>query len=234
MSRSTVWALGLIGVVALFLTISASGEPVVPWLRGTSLEPILLRLGWTNTIVFNLAIGYLVSLMFWILVVHLPERKRRAVLRTSLNRTYQSFKEETVQTLLWASKAPHDTTLVAELASNHVEFKRFFSENNNSRWYAALNGLQSDDERLSEIALALELLSAETSYALGSLPIQDERVHTFLKLLTENIRRLKRYDDDRYDRVKYVGNFIWSILARWSFVDGQRQDDALQSVIDRL
>lgn len=127
-----------------------------------------------------------------------------------------------------------DTSFVEELASDHVKFRQFFDENGKSRWYAALNGLQGNDERLGEIALALELLSTETSYVLSSLPIQDERVHTFLKLLTENIRRLRRYEDDRYDQVKYLGNFIWSILARWSIVEGQLQEDAMQSVIDRL
>lgn len=234
MSRSSSWILAIIGIVAAILTVAASGEPVVAWLRSTPIEPVLHRLGWPNTIVFNLSIGYLVSLLFWFLVVHLPDRQRRKVFRNSLTRSYQSFKEDIVQTLVWASGESHDTAFVAELASDPVKFRRFFDENGNARWYAALNGLQRSDERLSEIALALELLSAEASYVLSSLPIQDERVHTFLKLLTENIRRLRRYEDDRYDQVKYLGNFIWSILARWSIVEGQLQEDAMQSVIDRL
>lgn len=234
MPRSSSRALALLGIFAAVLTVSASGEPVVAWLRGTPVEPILLRLGWPNTIVFNLSIGYLVSLLFWFLVVYLPDRQRRKVLRNSLTRSYQSFKEDIVQTLVWASGEMRDTSFVEELASDHVKFRQFFDENGKSRWYAALNGLQGNDERLGEIALALELLSTETSYVLSSLPIQDERVHTFLKLLTENIRRLRRYEDDRYDQVKYLGNFIWSILARWSIVEGQLQEDAMQSVIDRL
>lgn len=224
----------IIGILAAILTVATSGEPVVVWLRGTPVEPVLYRLGWQNTIVFNLSIGYLVSLLFWFLVVHLPDRQRRKVLRNSLTRSYQSFKEDIVQTLVWASGESHDTAFVADLASDHVKFRRFFDENGKARWYAALNGLQGNDERLSEIALALELLSVEASHVLSSLPIQDERAHTFLKLLTENILRLRRYEDDRYHRVKYLGHFIWPILARWSIVEGQPQEDAMQSVIDRL
>lgn len=219
--------------MAIFGIFSASGEPVVPWLRGTIFERPLLALGWTNTILFNLSIGYLVSLFFWFLVVYFPERKRRSLLRLNLSRRYQAFKEEVIQTLLWASIGMHDSTRPKEL-TNHEEFKRFFSENKNEHWYAALNGIQGDPQRMHELTLALQLLSDEVTYVLNNLPIQDESVHAFLKNLNENVYRLQHSEADIYNQVKYVSNFLWSILARWSFVGGQREDDALQKVIDRL
>lgn len=212
---------------------SASGEPVLPALRGTALEGPLLALGMQNVIVFNLSIGYLVSLFFWALVVYLPERKRRTILRNNLSSRYQSFKEEVIQSLLWASIGMHDSQMPREL-TDHNKFKNFFSQNESEHWYAALNGIQGSEERMREITLAMQMLADEVAYVLNNLPIHDEAAHALLKNLNESVYRLQHSSADLYDQVKHVGNFLWAILARWSFIDGQRQEDILQNVIDRL
>jgi hypothetical protein len=226
--------LSLLAIVAAYFAVSASGERVIPWLQGTPVESALIQLGWTNTIVFNLAIGYLVSLFFWLIVVHLPERKRRAMLRNKLDRTYKYFKEDIVQTLLWALNAPYESAQIEQLATDHIAFKNFFGNDNKSIWGAALNGMQDSEERLREVYFAMESLSLEVTYVLSSLPIQDENAHTFLKHLNETIRRLKHYDTAEYDRVKYIGSFLWGIFARWDILSGQMQDDPLQATINRL
>ena len=138
MSRSVTKVLAWLAALAFFGMFSTSGERVTPLLRDTFVEAPLVALGYPNTILFNLSIGYLVSLFFWILVVYLPERKRRSILRSNLNRRYQSFKEEIVQSLLWASIGMHDSRKPREL-TDHLKFKEFFSQNKNEHWYAALN-----------------------------------------------------------------------------------------------
>jgi len=227
-------SLFLLAIVAAYFAVAASGERVIPWLRGTPIESALIQLGYTNTIVFNLAIGYLVSLFFWVIVVYLPERKRRAMLRNNLDRTYKYFREEVIQTLLWASNAPYEGIQVEQLANDHFAFKKFFGNGNKSIWYDALNGIQSSEERLREIYFSMEKLSLEVTYVLSSLPIHDEKIHVFLKDVNESIRTLKHYDTIDYDRVKYIGHFLWRIFARWDLYAGQMQDDPLQTVINRL
>lgn len=86
--------------VSLIGMVATSGEPVLKPLRGTQIEPILLAMGWSNTIVFNLCVGYLVSLFFWFLVVFSPEKQRRSLLKRHLRGRYQAFKEEVVQTVV--------------------------------------------------------------------------------------------------------------------------------------
>jgi hypothetical protein len=83
--NTTLAVLAAFAVVVMFAT---SGEAVVFFLRGTALERPLLVLGQTNTIAFNLAVGYLVSAIFWLLVVYVPESTRRKVLRENLSRRY--------------------------------------------------------------------------------------------------------------------------------------------------
>lgn len=65
--------------LAVFGTFWGSAEPVVWFLRGTSIEPYLLAPHNGNSIVFNLSVGYLVSLFFWLLVVYFPELHQHQV-----------------------------------------------------------------------------------------------------------------------------------------------------------
>jgi hypothetical protein len=202
-------------------------------LRGTSVEPYLLALHNGNSIVFSLSVGYLVSLFFWLLVVFIPEHNRQQVLRDNLCRRYQDFRESTIQILLLASIGTHDSELPKELC-DHRRFREFFDENSKANWYAALNGLQGNKDRVDELLLELELFASEVSYVLNNVSIQDPKVHSFFKRLSENIYRLKNSTVYSYDQVKYLGNFLWAIHARWSIIDGQLENDAIQDMIDAL
>ena len=101
MSRILTVAIAALSLLAVVVMFIASGEPVVSSLRGTSLETVLVALGWTNAIAFNLAVGYLVSALFWLLVVYIPDLSRRRLIRDNLSRRYQDFKESVLQILLY-------------------------------------------------------------------------------------------------------------------------------------
>lgn len=219
--------------LAIFGTFSGSTEPVVGFLRDTTIEPYFLALHNGNAIVFNLSVGYLVSLFFWFLVVYLPERTRRQILRNNLSLHYQDFRERTIQSLLWAAIGTHDSRLPKELC-DHRKFKEFFGEDNKKHWYAALNGLQGDKNRVDELLLELELFAGEVSYVLNNVYIQDPKVHSFFKRLSEHIYRLKNSKVYSYDQVKYFGDFLWTIFTRWSIIDGQLGNDVIQDMIDAL
>lgn len=227
------YVLLLTAVFAIFGLFSGSNEQVIPLLQGTPVEPYLLVLHNGNSIVFNMSVGFLVSTFFWLIVVYYPERKRRTLLRGNLSRQYQSFKESTIQILLWSAVGTHDSELPNELC-DHLKFKDFFNKNNKENWYAALNDLQSNQARMHDILFELEMLASEISYVLNNVNIQNDRVHSFFKALNENIYRLKASSVYSYDQVKYVGNFLWGIHARWSIIDGQRNDDVIQNMIDSL
>lgn len=225
--------LSLLTLAAVFGMFSGSNEAIVEFLRGTAIEPYVLAAHNGNSIVFNLSIGYLVSIFFWLLVVHFPEQSRRLILRDNLSRRYQDFKESTIEILLCASIDTHDSQLPKELC-DHQKFRDYFDENSKERWYAALNGLQKNKDHIGDLLLELELFAGEVSYVLNNVSIQDPKVHSFFKQLSENIYRLKSSSVYSYDQVKYLGGFLWGILTRWNNIEGQREDDAIQSMIDAL
>ncbi len=148
--------------VALYGMISGSQEPVVWFLRGTAIEPVLHSLHNGNPIFFDLSVGYLVSLFFWLIVVHLPERQRKDIIKNNLQNSYTNFKENTIQILLWASIGTHDSELPKELCDYKL-FKEFFGNNRNELWYAALNGLQADQTRLKDLLIEIEMLGSASN-----------------------------------------------------------------------
>lgn len=120
--------IALLTLVAVYGTFAGTNEPVVGWLRGTLAEPYLYKLHSGNSILFNISVGFLNSVVFWIMVVVYPERKRNKVLRENLRRRYQDFKESTVQTLLHAAGISCSTAEVRNL-TDHRNFKAFFDAN---------------------------------------------------------------------------------------------------------
>ena len=233
MSRKINLAIAVLAAIAVLLLFVSSGEPLAPFLRGSQLAPILYVMSWPNTIVFNLSVGYLSSTIFWILVVYLPDKSRRNLLRETLATRYKEFKYEIVQTFIWASGDSQNVQFVEDLANDHIKFKEYFGSSSD-RWYAVLNGIQGSELRMHELQLAMKIFSDEVAYVLNNVPIDDPSVHRVFKRLNESIFRLRESEADLYDRVKYVGNFLWGILTRWSMIKGQVEDDIVEKMIARI
>ncbi len=222
--------LTLVAIVFMFVS---SDEPVIGFLRGSVVEPYLHYFPIGNSIVFNLSVGYLVSTFFWLLVVYFPERRARTIIRENLRRRYSEFRENTIQILLWAADCHVDQQVKSDLL-DYKNFKEFFNENEKARWYAALNGLQQKHEWIDDLLLEMEFLATEVSYVLNKVDISDADQHSFFKTLREQIYRLKNSKVYSYDQVKYLGNFLWEIHARWSIVGGQRKNDIIEKMINAL
>ncbi|QXC55557.1 hypothetical protein KSS82_04445 [Vibrio mimicus] len=62
---------------SFFLILIAATDPILSCLSGTFLEPVFVNSVSGNSVVFNLSIGILVSCIFYIIVVYLPERQKK-------------------------------------------------------------------------------------------------------------------------------------------------------------
>lgn len=64
-------------VISFLLILVAATDPLLKCLRSTFLEPVFVNSLSGNSIVFNLSIGILVSCIFYIIVVYLPEQQKK-------------------------------------------------------------------------------------------------------------------------------------------------------------
>lgn len=76
-----IWWLFLIAVFFLF---KSSDEMLVSFLRESPIAGIFYQFKSGNSIIFNLCIGYIVSLIFYMLVVYVPERRSKRELKNEL------------------------------------------------------------------------------------------------------------------------------------------------------
>ena len=97
------WFMPVLIILAIVGMLSGSDEPIVSFLRGTSVETLTLKLHSGNTILFNLSVGFLTGVFLWVLVAWIPEQRKRTILKSNLKRHYHNFKEDVIQILLWAS-----------------------------------------------------------------------------------------------------------------------------------
>lgn len=79
--RKLIWVLL---AVSTFLLFKSSDESVISLIEDTALAPAFHQFTNGNSIIFNLSVGYIVSLMFYVIVVVIPEYRERQSLKTSL------------------------------------------------------------------------------------------------------------------------------------------------------
>lgn len=221
-------------LAASYFLFAASKEPVIGPLRGTAVGNFFESIHTPNEIVFNLSVGYLVSLMFWFMVVFLPERKQHAAIKENLSKEYEAFKIDLIELLLNARGTPYDADLPKRLL-DHVRFKEYFYANEREQLYAVMNGLEKNKHVLDDIALVLTMLKEEVAYAVSRMPVRNAEVHVFFRRFCIEVQRQTSGSILQSDeRVKYTTSFVWALLARWDMVSGQRRDDIVQEMIDRL
>ncbi|MES2192185.1 MAG: hypothetical protein V4454_18860 [Pseudomonadota bacterium] len=223
--------MALLSLAAIIGMFSFSGEHVFPLLRGSAVEPLLLKLGVPNAIGFNLCIGFITSVFFWWLVVHVPEVQRRNMLRKNLGRRYRDFRYNTIQMLIWSSGATSTSRDQVDLLLDKEKFKDFFR---GEKWDEVANGLQRDKSRLRSVMVEFEILAHEISYTLNNVVVQDAHVHTMFRVLSENIFRLRNDRVDTYEHVKSISQFLWSVLAGWSFVTGYTNEDPIEQMLELI
>jgi hypothetical protein len=182
----------------------------------------------------TLSVGFVISAIFYFIVVYFPEWQRKSRVHRSLKRQYQSFKESCVDIFLILSNSQdyHNKENLLE----QEEFKRYFKNNNKrneNRWSAVFNGMNDNEYYLNEIIYQLRILNDEIKFVRSSVDIQDEEVFSYLKTLSEIIHRMESTKPN-YEDMKSLSKFLWEMFSGWSFIDSYRKNDSISKMIDRV
>jgi hypothetical protein len=179
---------------------------------------------------YDLGTGSLISLIFYGLVVRLPEHQKRQRLKRSFARHYKMFKEDVIATILMVTDGTFAWGFQEELI-DQKKFRDYFKQNvlpGQDRWDSFHNKL--DEYNLEVLLTHMEILRGEILFVLGSIDIQDEDVMEFLKRLSDAIVRMRNTKTD-YDSVKSLGHFLWEIFAGFDFATGYRKEDIIGNMI---
>lgn len=107
--------------------LKASTDPSPTWAKDSWLQLVLSPFPTGNQIAFDVSVGVLVSLFVYVLVVRIPEWKKRQRLKANLRRQYTNLKEECITNFLFACNGSASLDLVDKLKDQEA-FKRYFKE----------------------------------------------------------------------------------------------------------
>lgn len=226
-------ALSAIAIVCVPIALKSSSDPVPAWLRDTWLERVLLQFSAGNQLLFDLALGVLISLLLYVLVVRIPEFRKRKRHRAHLLRKYSDLKEECIMNFLFACNGTASLDLVKEL-KDREKFKAYFSEKlapDQERWHEVLNGMNS--RLMRSICDAIAAFRREVEYSLSAVDVDEDRSLAMLRQLTGALHAAEKWTDD-YDDVKAMSKFMWSQHTGWDIISGYTDRDAVEDLIGAM
>lgn len=182
---------------------------------------------------YDISVGYLVSYMFFLLVVALPGAVRRRRMAGWLAVHYRGFKLACIQIYLRAIGDSWDSDLPEQLLDPHA-FREYFSawySSDQTRWHAVHNGLY--DYGIPRLVMECELFGREIEFTLIKLEVPSDEVVLFLKHLTRQLMRLKISEPD-CDDVKHLLNFLYPVHSHWSWIEGYVGRDPVANMIRKL
>lgn len=182
---------------------------------------------------YDLSAGYLISYIFFLLVVAIPDVSTRRRTARLLAAHYRAFKLACIEIYLSAIGDSWDAELPEQLL-DPTAFAEYFSgrySTTQARWHAVHNGLY--EYGVPQLVLECELFAREIEYTLIKLNVEDTDVAAFLKRLSRSLTRL-RTSAPTYDDVKRLLNFLYPLHSHWSVLDGYVGRDPVAEMIERL
>lgn len=186
-----------------------------------------------NQNLHDIAVGIIVSLFIYLLVVWLPERDKRKRVRRNLRHQYDSFKEGCIAVFLSAMSGGYNPAMIDGL-KDREQFMLFFKEpfcDGQTRWDAVANGLHA--ENIKSLIVEFEILIAEVRFTLIAVDVENQEVFDFLKDLATVLYRARNCSPE-YDGVKSLLRLMWSVFAGWSFIEGYIKKDVIADKIEAM
>ncbi|MDD2469105.1 MAG: hypothetical protein PHI97_34490 [Desulfobulbus sp.] len=215
---------------ALFLMLKTSDDRLVNGFINSWAEQALAPFATGNQIIFNVSVGVIVSIFIYLLLVWLPERRKRTRVKRNLQRQYDLFKEDCITTFLGALNQTYNSELINNL-KHRDHFKKYFKEPatcDQDRWDAVFNRV--NDYMLKNLLIELEILRNEVLFTLAAVDIDDEEIFAFLKRLSQVVYRIKHWSQESEDH-KELFRFLWSIHTGWNIIYGYQEKDIIAETI---
>jgi hypothetical protein len=195
--------------------------------------PKLLHARAWEKITYDLGVASLISLLFYVLIVRIPDYQKRQRLKRSFTKHYKMFKEDSIGVMLAVADGSYNAALPTALLDQN-KFRSYFKESvsdSQDRWDAFANNL--DEYHLKELIRKLELFREEIVFVLNNMDIPDEDVFEFLKRVSSILAEMRASTLD-YDSVKSFSRFLWEVFAGFSWATGYRKSDIVEDMIKAM
>lgn len=186
------------------------------------------------SIMHSISIGFVLSAIFYNVVVYLPESRRKKMICSAFAEQYNQFRSNCISTFLILSNSQEYQQ--RENLLDKYEFQRYFKSNNASgknRWDEVANAIQSNQFYLRELVYELRMFNEEIKYIRNTVYLGDSEAFNFLNRLSQAIHRYELTQPE-YDDIKSFCGFLWSLFTGWNFVDGYENREYIEKMLEKV
>jgi hypothetical protein len=225
----TLIAIFVLSTTALFL---AHEDPFARDALCAHTGLCLLNAKARDKILYDLAVGALISLLFYVLIVRLPDYQRRQRLKIGLEKHYKFFRKDCIAVMLLVADGTYEAG-DPEMLIDQDDFREYFEERvgTGDRWDDFFNKL--DERNLRELKTKMEIFRDEVAFVLNNTDILKDEPIEFLKRLSAAIYSMKDVTAS-YDDKEVLTKFLWELFAGFSFATGVRKEDIVKKMIDAI
>jgi len=237
MHRAVDLILSLLFLVGLVAVVIGNPDPLA---RDALCQSSLIcfrsdHAAFWNSLIYEFGLASVVSVIFYWLLVKLPDTAKKRRLRNYLTKSYHAFRRDAVLTLLFASgEHSVDYDVVDELTPQSA-FRDHFKQNsvqvNGDKWHDVQNNI--NEYQIRELFTALTILRDDIQYVLNNTEIADQSSFDFLQRLSKAIFSHDPASDN-YDDRKALFGFLWSLMSGWNVVKGYQPEDPIYRIIRRI
>lgn len=189
-------------------------------------------LGW-NKLLYDLSYGCVISVVFYWILVRLPEHRKRQRIKKSFESQYRAFKLACIENFLAVADGSFDSRLPEKLQPID-EFRRYFKQNvgdGRSRWDEVANKMSSYymDSTLNRMSI----LQQEISFVMHNADISECEAFDFLKHLSQAMQMQRNAMLDSESMRSFL-RFFWQLFAGWDWVEGYRARDIVEEMIEAI
>jgi hypothetical protein len=233
------WIMPALTIVFIWLMFKSSNEPMLDSLFGTPFESLFIKFPLGNSIIFDLSLAFLASVIFFIINIWIPQTFKRSYMRRHLHNQLNYFKKRCLEVFFDAMEIHHDYELINRLTCEKV-FKEYFDQPstkyNGNLWCDIINNF--DEEKYVEILHAFESFAAEINLILGQIEILDDEVFNGLRWIQIFATDLRAMIDKEeligWDNEKYVFRELREIFTGWDFIEGQKKISFITKVVKKI
>lgn len=185
-------------------------------------------------IINSISVGFVLSAIFYYVVVYLPESRRKQIICSAFTEQYNQFRSNCIGAFLILSNSQEYQQ--RENLLDKSEFQRYFKNDNASgknRWDEVANGIQGNEFYLREIVYELRMFNEEIKYIRNTVYLGDSEVFNFLNKLSQAIHRYELTQPE-YDEINSFCGFLWSLFTGWNFVDGYENRDYIEKMLAKV
>jgi hypothetical protein len=189
-------------------------------------------LGW-NKLFYDFSAGCVITVVFYWLLVRLPEHQKRQRIKKSFKAQYRAFKLACIENFLAVADGGFDSKLPETLLPIE-KFRSYFKQDVGSgktRWDEVVNKMTP--YYLDATISRMENLRQEISFVMHNSDISESEVFELLKGLSQAML-LQRNATTDYDSINSFLGFFWKLFAGWDWVDGYRSRDIVEEMVESI